>query len=165
MLRTAAHCVHVLTLPIKNFMLVRWRTFIACADNFCVLCMKPALIYFFWNYQLLWRKVCTPAYRWKAYDSRNAMVHTNMSGHYMEMSRLVQKWASMSINEHVCFIMSVNNFLSNWLHARVSWQKMLFPFSHNRVQKWASLFANMQRFQKILNYSKKCKLFHVSLKQ
>ena len=44
MLRTAAHCVHVLTLPIENSMLARWRTFIARADNSCVSFMELALM-------------------------------------------------------------------------------------------------------------------------
>ena len=34
MLRTAAHCAHVLTLLIANLMLVRWRTFYARANEF-----------------------------------------------------------------------------------------------------------------------------------
>ena len=120
MLRTAAHCVHVLTLPIENSMLARWRTFIARADNSCVSFMELALIYFLLKYQQLWTKVYTPAYHWKAYDSGDAMVHTNMSV-------LAHKWASMSITEHTCSIMSVNSFSSNLTHFRVSRQKL---YSH-----------------------------------
>ena len=151
MLRTAAHCVHVLTLPIENSMLAQWRTFIARADNSCVSFMELALIYFLWNYQQLWTKVYTSAYHWKAYDSKNAMVHTEMSGHYVKMSALIHKWASMSVTERTCFIMSVKQFFEQLNTFESKSAKIVFPFAHH----WASLLINERVYMKLCKDSKK----------
>ena len=87
MLRIPAHCVHVLTMPFEKLMAVQRRTFYARANKFGGFSADD----FLRNYNLFQRRVYSPAYCWKAHDTRKAMIQTKMSSLHVEMSELAQK--------------------------------------------------------------------------
>ena len=144
MLRTAAHCVRVLTLPIENSMLVRWRTYRACRQflrfihGTCADILFKKLpvtlnknIYSSISFESLWLEECNGTCQHERTPCNNERACSYVS-------ELVCNWAHMFHNERKQFFEQLNTFESKSA-------KIVFPFAHH----WASLLINERVYLKL----------------